>query len=537
MARPRSSEWWPLYVRGLVVLFGLSVLALGEPQSTSGPATGVTALLVLLFATGLLSVLAQDRLEGPHAASLAGTGLELAIVSFIVYETGGLGSFFFFFYVPVLIWGTAGRGLVTGVMGGWIAAAGYLVAVGLRAETPAAALPRAALLLLAGFLIGLIEQRRVEAEKTALEGARALQRQAYVAAEIRAALMDMAPLDLPRRARSVLERCVRLAGADYGMALVLDVEGRPVVEAVINLPAGERPRGEVLQRTAVLDAVLRSGLPQSVVEAGRDAGWVSVFGGDAKGTAALIPCRVEGMSRGAVLVARWDVHLFSDEELGAVTALVEMASVLLEDARMQAQAHDFHLSTVNALTAALEAKDPYTRGHSQRVASSAVAIAVDMGLTPEEVERVRWASLLHDIGKIATPEQILHKRGPLSDEERAIMNAHPDRGANILAEMAPFRPLVDFVRYHQEAYDGSGYPEGLSGSAIPLGARIIRVADTFDALISDRPYRRGRSIQEAVTQLNGMAGTALDPMIVEVFARVLRQKPPFEVQLRMWRER
>jgi HD-GYP domain-containing protein (c-di-GMP phosphodiesterase class II) len=101
----------------------------------------------------------------------------------------------------------------------------------------------------------------------------------------------------------------------------------------------------------------------------------------------------------------------------------------------------------------------------------------------------------------------------------------------------PFRSLVEYVRYHQEAYDGSGYPEGLVGDAIPLGARIIRVADTFDAIISDRPYRRGRSIDEAVTELRNMAGGAMDPTLVEVFLRVLKQKPPFELQLRMWRER
>jgi putative nucleotidyltransferase with HDIG domain len=334
-----------------------------------------------------------------------------------------------------------------------------------------------------------------------------------------------------------LQRAMHLSSAEVGLVVMLDLEGRPVVEASVDANGAERPEGEVLPAPPVFEGMIASGVIQSVVDAAADARWVSVFGKDAAGTAVLFPLRTEGRAFGALYVARHGIRLFADAELDAVRALAEIASVSLRDAQIHTQAREFLLSTVNTLTAALEAKDPYTRGHSQRVATNAVAIASEIGLEAEEVERIRWASLLHDIGKIGTPEAILRKRGPLTEEERAVMNMHPERGATILGEMVPFRPLVDYVRFHQEAYDGSGYPQGLAAEAIPLGARIIRIADTFDALISDRPYRRGRTVQEAITEMRTMAGSALDPALADVFLRVLQVKPPFEVQLRLWRER
>jgi putative nucleotidyltransferase with HDIG domain len=540
--RGRPSPWWHLSVRGLTVLFGIAVLVIGGPGGADGLSSpAVLVLLALLVPAGLLTVLAQHRAPAPHIASATSTALELLIVSFIVHETGGVHSFFYFFYVPVLIWGTAGRGLVEGLIGGFGAAVGFAVAARLEGSAAAVSLaviaPRAALLLLAGFLVGIIEQRRGEAEASAIHGAAALTRALGVADEIRAALIDMAPLDLPRRARALLERAVRLADAHHGIVVVADVEDRPIVQASLGTPTGERPRGEVLPRIGVLDTVIRSGLQQTVVDARADARWVSVFGGDATGPAVLLPFRADGETFGALYLARRELRLLTDADLDAVRGLVEMASVLLRDAQRQSQAYEMQVSTVNMLTAALEAKDPYTRGHSQRVATNAVAIAGELGLSGTEVERIRWASLLHDIGKIATPESILRKPGALTEEERAVMNLHPERGANILREMAPFRPLVDYVHYHQEAWDGSGYPQGFSRDATPLGARIIHVADTFDALISDRPYRRGRRVQEAMAELQRMAGTVLDPTLVEVFLRILRDKPPFEVQLRLLRER
>lgn len=196
---------------------------------------------------------------------------------------------------------------------------------------------------------------------------------------------------------------------------------------------------------------------------------------------------------------------------------------------------DFVESSVKVLTAALEAKDPETMAHSQRVANTAVAIAMEMELAQEEIERIRLAGLLHDLGKLAVPENILQKPGPLTAHELAIIKRHPERGALMLQEARAFHPLVELVLHHQESFDGSGYPDGLAGDRVPIGARIIRVADVFDALTSDRPYRPRKTLQEAQTELRTMMGSVLDPTVVERFLRLLATMSPLEIQMALWR--
>src|SRR6185437_6285220 len=166
----------------------------------------------------------------------------------------------------------------------------------------------------------------------------------------------------------------------------------------------------------------------------------------------------------------------------------------------------------------LEVRNPYTYGHCRRVARHAERIARTMRLGPNEVAEIRTAALVHDVGKVYTPVEILHKEGPLDDEEFEIVKRHAIDGADMLAPVRDPQ-LVDIVRHHHERLDGSGYPDGLSGEEIPLGARIIAVADTFDAITSHRPYRRARSQRQALEVLEGEAGRLLDPAAVEAFAR------------------
>jgi ribonuclease P protein subunit RPR2 len=169
------------------------------------------------------------------------------------------------------------------------------------------------------------------------------------------------------------------------------------------------------------------------------------------------------------------------------------------------------------LANALEAKDPYTRGHSERVGAWGRQLALAMGLPAAEIDVVAQAGLLHDIGKIGVPETVLRKRGALDHDEWALMRNHPLLGAQIVAPFDFFAGGALVIRHHHERWDGSGYPDGLAGGAIPLGARIVAVADVFDALTTDRPYRPALPRSDALAYLTDEAGRTLDADVVAVF--------------------
>jgi putative nucleotidyltransferase with HDIG domain len=178
------------------------------------------------------------------------------------------------------------------------------------------------------------------------------------------------------------------------------------------------------------------------------------------------------------------------------------------------------------LASALEAKDPSTRGHSERVAAWGRRLALALGLPAAEVDTVAQAGLLHDLGKIGVPESVLRKRGALDRAEWALMRNHPLIGAQIVAPFDFFAEGAPVIRHHHERWDGTGYPDGLVGAGIPFGARIIAVADVFDALLSDRPYRPALSREAALAYLTAEAGRTLDPDVVAALLGLVRLGEP-----------
>ena len=181
------------------------------------------------------------------------------------------------------------------------------------------------------------------------------------------------------------------------------------------------------------------------------------------------------------------------------------------------QNQELFLETIKTLAAAIDAKDPYTRGHSDRVSSFSMAISRHLGLTQEEVFQVHIAAILHDVGKLGIRESILNKPGGLSDEEFQIMRQHPSIGAQIMSPIRMLKDISPGIRNHHETWDGKGYPDQLKGEEIPMVARIIGVADTFDAMTTTRPYQQAMTLDYVLAKMRSMSGTRFDPVVVDAF--------------------
>jgi putative nucleotidyltransferase with HDIG domain len=187
-----------------------------------------------------------------------------------------------------------------------------------------------------------------------------------------------------------------------------------------------------------------------------------------------------------------------------------------------AQLQDTYLMTIEALAAAVEARDPYTHGHTQRVEEYAVIMAKALGCGDEEISAIRRASVLHDIGKIGIEDVILRKQGRLEPDEELRMQRHPSIGVDMLHGIDFLEPVLPLVRHHHERWDGNGYPDQLHADEIPLGARILAVADALDAMTSDRPYRAARTFEYAKTEILKGSGTHFDPEVVTIFIKSQR---------------
>jgi HD-GYP domain-containing protein (c-di-GMP phosphodiesterase class II) len=213
-------------------------------------------------------------------------------------------------------------------------------------------------------------------------------------------------------------------------------------------------------------------------------------------------------------------------ELGELYRLERSRNAELE--LVLASLQDTYLATMKSLATVIEAKDQTTRGHLERTQVFGVALARRVEPELAESPTLGYGFFLHDIGKVGIPEHILCKAGPLTVDEWTVMRNHPIIGAQIVAPIAFLADTVELIRHHHERFDGTGYPDGLAAAAIPLGARVFAVADSFDAMTSDRPYRGSIGVDRALAELKDGSGSQFDPEIVRVFVDMIESDPPMD---------
>jgi diguanylate cyclase (GGDEF)-like protein len=323
---------------------------------------------------------------------------------------------------------------------------------------------------------------------------------------------------------SLLERisalAARLLATDAAVVLVYDESRQEFCPG-----AGTGLDPDALTRTANLSATYLVGRaagmtqPLQVTDASQATSLhMPRLPGERRALAALCaPIVHRGTLLGAIEVYSARPRSFSADDTGLLSAFAHQAAIAIHAIRTQENRRRALLGAVEALASANEARDGYTGEHCKRLAQLAVLVARRLGFAPDEVERIGLAAALHDIGKIAVPDAILRKPDRLTDVERAIVNRHPTIGEEIVMRVPELHDVASMVGAHQERFDGNGYPRGLAGAGIPIGARIIACVDTYAALIEDRPYRRGATHEQAVEEIQRCAGSQLDPAIVAAF--------------------
>ncbi len=323
-------------------------------------------------------------------------------------------------------------------------------------------------------------------------------------------------LELGPLLEGALDSALRVCGGDTGYVALLDDEGDGLVVRALRGPASVPARVDRVGESLAA-WVVREARPLLVNRSADDPGLhVDAVTGAACAVSVPLPAAEGPIGALTVGTRRTDVSFGADDVrlLGTIANHVTTALGTVEAFN---HLHDSYIATVRSLAAAVDAKDTYTRGHSDRVARFATLTASRMDLAHEQHLALEMAAYLHDIGKIGIPEDILLKPGRLTDEEMLTMRDHPLIGANILEPVSFPWPITPIVRHHHERWDGTGYPSGLEGTRIPVLARVLAVADAYEAMIADRPYRQGVSPEQGLAELEACAGSQFDPAVVAAF--------------------
>jgi len=332
-----------------------------------------------------------------------------------------------------------------------------------------------------------------------------------------------------------IEAATRLMRAEVGSLLLVD-EGTDELyfEVALGDEAKQKKIKEIRLKIGegIAGWVAKEGQPAVINDVQNDSRFFK--GADRKTdfvtrNMVCVPVKSKGKVTGVLqAINKLDGRDFSEDDREIFEALANQVAIAIENSKLYDRLRQTFFATAGAMAEAIEKRDPYTGGHTKRVLEYSSIIARHMGLEPDQIERLQLAAVLHDVGKIGVSDLILRKQGPLDDEEYKIMKKHTEYGADIVLHVPELGDILPGIKDHHERVDGRGYPSGLSAGEIPLMARIIAVADTFDAMTTNRPYRAGLSMEYAVSELRRCVGSQFDDKAVEAFIEAIEAG---EVQL------
>jgi HD-GYP domain-containing protein (c-di-GMP phosphodiesterase class II) len=328
--------------------------------------------------------------------------------------------------------------------------------------------------------------------------------------------------------RRAMEAATRLMNCEAGSLLLLDEEKGDLFFEVALGEKGEAVKELRLKvGEGIAGWVAKTGKPLLVPDVTKDSRHSKRA--DDKSSFVTrnilcVPVKVKEKLIGVLqAINKLDGEEFREEDIELFQLLANQVAIAIDNARLYEEVRDTFIGASTALAEAIEKRDPYTGGHTRRVLEYSLATAKYLKLTPQETENLRIAAILHDVGKIGVEDRILRKTEKLNHEEFNSISTHPEVGKDILAPIKALKDVIPGIYYHHERIDGKGYPECLKDNEIPLIARIIAVTDTYDAMTTDRPYRKGLSTEAAVNELKKFSGTQFDKEVVEAFVKAYHQ--------------
>jgi HD-GYP domain-containing protein (c-di-GMP phosphodiesterase class II) len=329
--------------------------------------------------------------------------------------------------------------------------------------------------------------------------------------------------DLKKLFRRVMEQIFSLIPAHNGVILLKDEKTGQLVNEYVK---SNMEDAEVVISTTIIKRAMEKGEAVVTLDAADDSRFEAGMSIIAQNISSVMctPLSHLGETLGVLYVdTRGTTHAFAESDLQLLVALSGPASIAIKNAQyvhmLERSYHDTLIVTANAI----ELRDHYTVGHTWRVTNFAVEIARQLGWDEERISQAEMGGVLHDVGKIAVPDAVLGKASALTDEEYAVMKIHPERGARMLEDVTLLKSVIPYCLCHHERYDGRGYPHGLKGDDIPIEGRLVAVADTFDAMTSNRPYRKGRPPQDAIKEIERSMGTQLDPECANALIQCYRE--------------